>query len=256
MSYIEKNDTTLPSISIVTATYNAAALLPHLVASLRGQIDKNFEWVVADGGSSDGTVKIVEEAGETLRQVLVTSQTDFGIYDALNRAIKLSTGDYYIVLGADDTLAPDAIANYKQAIAETNADLITAQIQSDAYARGRRVRCLPWLYAQFAYVSGHAVGLAIKRSLHEQVGYYSRKLPIAADQLFIQKAMQMGARLSSHEFVAGYFDSHGGASSQDVLGTLLEGYRVQLALGESKWVQTTLLLVRLIKNWRHLGRGL
>lgn len=244
------------TLSVITATFNAAELLPRLVASLQAQTDQGFEWVVADGGSSDATLEILAEAKTNLRQVVLTSQLDFGIYDALNRAVKLSTGDYYMVLGADDTLAPDAIANYKQAIEETNADLITARVQSDAYARGRRVRCWPWLYAQFAYVSGHAVGLAIKRSLHEQVGYYSRKLPIAADQFFIQKAIQMGARLSAHEFVAGYFDSHGGASSQDVLGTLLESYRVQLALGESKWVQTTLLLVRLIRNWRHLGRGL
>ncbi len=252
----DSNHGGMTTLSVITATFNAGELLPRLVASLQAQTDQNFEWVVADGGSSDATLKILADAKTNLRQVVVSSQPDFGIYDALNRAVQLSTGDYYLVLGADDTLAPDAIANYKQAIAETNADLITAQIQSDAYARGRRVRCWPWLYAQFAYVSGHAVGLAIKRSLHEQVGYYSRKLPIAADQFFIQKAMQMGARLSAHEFVAGYFDSHGGASSQDVLGTLLEGYRVQLALGESKWLQTVLLLVRLIKNWRHLGRGL
>ncbi len=244
------------NISILTATCNAESLLPRLIASLQAQTDQDFEWIVADGSSTDTTLEILAEVKKKLRQVVVTSQSDFGIYDALNRAVKLSTGDYYLVLGADDTLAPDAIANYKQAIAETNADLITAQVQSKAYVRGRRVRCWPWLYAQFAYVSGHAVGLAIRRSLHEQVGYYSRKLPIAADQFFIQKAIQAGARVSAHEFVAGYFDSHGGVSSQDVLGTLLEGYRVQLAVGESKWVQTALLLVRLIKNWRYLGRGL
>jgi glycosyltransferase involved in cell wall biosynthesis len=243
-------------LSVITATFNAADLLPRLVASLQAQTDQSFEWVVADGGSSDATLGILADAKTNLLQVMVSSQPDFGIYDALNRAVKLATGDYYLVLGADDTLAPDAIANYKQAIAETQADLITAQVQTGANAIRRRVRCWRWLYGPFAYVSGHAVGLVIRRNLHQVVGYYSRSLPIAADQLFILKAIQSGARVSVQSFLAGYFEPVGGTSGQDVLGTLLESYRVQLALGESKWVQTVLLMGRLIKNWRHLGRGL
>lgn len=244
------------SLSVITATFNAAGLLPRLVASLQAQTDQSFEWVVADGGSSDVTLEILADAKKKLLQVMVSSQPDFGIYDALNRAVKMSTGDYYVVLGADDTLAPDAIANYKQAIEETQADLITAQVQTGVNSIRRRVRCWRWLYGPFAYVSGHAVGLVIRRNLHQVVGYYSRNLPIAADQFFILKAIKSGANVSVQSFVAGYFEPVGGTSGQDVLGTLLESYRVQLALGESKWVQTVLLMGRLIKNWRHLGRGL
>lgn len=243
-------------LGIITATYNAENLLPRLITSLQAQTDQDYEWVVADGGSSDATGAILQEAKKYFNEMTVTSRADFGIYDALNRAIKLSKCDYYLVLGSDDILAADAVANYKRAISETNADLITAKIQTGVDASRGRAMSWRWLYGPFAYVSGHAVGLLIRRNLHQDVGYYSRKLPLAADQFFILKAIQNGASVSVQDFLAGYFEPVGGASGQDVLGTLLESYRVQLALGESKWVQTILLFVRLIRNWRHLGRGL
>jgi glycosyltransferase involved in cell wall biosynthesis len=256
MSQTQAFSSTVPTISIVTATYNAAALLPRLVTSLKAQTDQDFEWVVADGGSSDDTVKIVEDAKVSLRQVVLTSQPDFGIYDALNRGVKSAQGSFYLVIGADDEFHPEAVANYKQAIANSGADLVTAHVRSGAGIRGPRSRQWPWLYGPFAYVSGHAVGLAVRRSLHLQVGYYSRKLPIAADQLFILKAIKNGARVSSHDFEAGHFEAVGGTSGQDVLGTLLEGYRAQLATGQSRLVQTAILMVRLIKNWRTIRHGL
>lgn len=240
-------------ISIITATYNAADLLPRLVQSLKAQTDTDFEWVVADGGSSDDTLNLLNEAKAELRDVKISSQPDFGIYDALNRAVRMSSGTYYIVLGADDTLDANAIANYKKSMVQTGADLITARVVSNGVSRGARTKPWSWLYGQFAFVSGHAVGLAIRRSLHDKVGWYSRKYPIAADQLFILKAIRRGASVSQQSFVAGGFDSVGGTSGQDVLGTLTEGFRVQIQTGQSLWLQLFLLMLRIIKNRKTIG---
>jgi len=92
-----------PTISIITATYNAAAVLPRLVESLIAQTDQDFEWVVADGASTDGTLEILEQAKTRLKNVVVDSRPDFGIYDAMNRAIKLSKSSYYLIVGADNS---------------------------------------------------------------------------------------------------------------------------------------------------------
>ncbi|MEN9258541.1 MAG: glycosyltransferase [Gloeomargarita sp. SRBZ-1_bins_9] len=98
-----------PLLSVVTATYNAAHDLPRLIASLAAQTDQDFEWVVADGVSTDGTLELLEQARQKLQRVVVDSRPDFGIYDALNRAVKLASGEYYLVVGADDMLFPEAI---------------------------------------------------------------------------------------------------------------------------------------------------
>ncbi len=243
-------------LSVVTATFNSAHQLPRLVCSLQAQSDQDFEWIIADGGSSDETLEVLAAAKKCLHRVIVNCQPDFGIYDALNRGIQISSGDYYLVLGSDDILHPDAILNFKKSIVASQADFVTALVRLEKQLRGPRSSRWPWLHGAFAYVSSHAVGLAIRRSLHVRVGYYTRKLPIAADQLFILQAINQGASVSFYPFEAGSFDSVNGTSAQDVLGTLLEGFRVQIATGQSKLIQTTLLFVRIIKNWHCLHRGL
>lgn len=243
------------SISVVTATFNAAALLPRLVASLQAQTDPDFEWVVCDGGSGDETLALLAQAQSSMAQVVVSSQADFGIYDALNRGVRLARGAYYIVLGADDTLEPTAIADYKQAIAASGADLVTACVESNGRIQSARRADRAWLYGQFAHISAHAVGLAIKRSLHDTVGLYSRKYPIAADQWFVMSAVARGARVSRHDFVAGRFEHALGTSGQDVLGSLVESFRIQVQLGRSLAVQLVLLLIRVWRFRRFIVRG-
>lgn len=90
-------------LSVVTATYNAVQHLPNLIKSLRDQSDRDFEWVVMDGGSTDGTIELLKLVEDI--KIVFKSQKDFGIHDALNRAVKVSSGTYYLVVGADDLLS-------------------------------------------------------------------------------------------------------------------------------------------------------
>lgn len=237
----------VPTISVITATFNAAKVLPSLIESLRAQSDRGFEWIVMDGASTDGTVDILRNAGDVVSRWI--SEPDFGIYDALNKAVKLSTGEYYLVVGADDTLSPDAIRDFFAAAEVSKADIVTALVK--AGGRIHQVRRGPsWLFGQFAYVAAHAVGTLFRRKLHERFGYYSRRYPIAADALFIKKACQGGATIYEADFVAGEF-GQGGTSSVDVAGSLSEFFRVQLET-ESKFPQLALYALRLIKNYRRL----
>ena len=144
-----------PSISIITATFNAGDQLPTLIDSLRAQSDRNFEWIVVDGASTDATIDLLEASGDIVSTWI--SEPDFGIYDALNKAIRLSTGEYYLVLGADDRLLPDAIAQYRHHATLSGADLVTASILLDGrVSAGKLGRS--WWNGMFAYVSGHSVG--------------------------------------------------------------------------------------------------
>lgn len=235
-------------LSVITATYNAVEHLPKLIESLRNQEDKCFEWVVADGGSRDGTLELLQSIKDI--DIKISSQEDFGIYDALNRAIKISSGEFYLVVGADDFLYSNAIQQYKIAI-DDDADIITAYIkvgENISKPKGHQSR---WFYAQFSYISGHAVGSIYRKNLHERFGFYSHKFPIAADQLFILKVIESGAKLKIIDSIVGYFNNVG-VSSADVIGALTEWYRVQLIFGENKFVQTILFLLRVFKNYKKL----
>lgn len=230
-------------ISVVTATYNAAEHLPKLIESLRSQTDKDFEWVVADGASSDGTLALLQSVADL--NIVISSQPDFGIYDALNRAIKISSGEYYIVSGADDFFYSDAIANFRSSIIQSSADIIVANAMYGQQCM--KVRKGPaWLYGHGALISAHTLATAFRKELHRVYGFYSRKYPIAADQLFVMQACKGGASRYERDFVAGEI-GRGGVSSVDQAGNATEVFRVQLALGSSAAVQILLLILRLLK---------
>jgi glycosyltransferase involved in cell wall biosynthesis len=238
-------------ISVITATFNVESTIEQLVESLKKQTDQDFEWIIADGGSIDNTLSLIKKGSEGLNFVL-DSRPDFGIYDGLNRGIKLCSGDYYIVIGADDFFYPDAIEKYKRDILESGADIIAACIDLDGVVKCPKKSELSWLKGQMAFISGHSVGhsvgLAIRVKLHQKIGFYSNKFPIAADQLFILQAIQNGKVVIHHsKFTAGYF-SREGISSIDYFGTVTEFFRVQVIVGKNKYIQLIILVLRLFKK--------
>jgi glycosyltransferase involved in cell wall biosynthesis len=233
-----------PSISIVTTTLNCAELIPGLIKSLLAQSDRDFDWVVADGGSTDGTIEAVRQFPSDRVQVI--AGRDFGIYDALNKALAGVTSDYYLVVGADDSLTNTAVASYKRAASIDNPDIVAAAVKIGPKLltpmRGAR-----WLRGGNAFVASHAVGTLIRRSLHDTVGYYSRRYVNCADMYFILKALDAGnAQLQRADFVAGEF-SLGGISSQDRLCSLSDAFRIQVDCGANKPTQTLLYLMRLVR---------
>jgi glycosyltransferase involved in cell wall biosynthesis len=234
-------------ISIITATYNAELNLTRLVESLKAQTDSDFEWIVCDGGSIDGTLKIVNESKTVLRSVVLSSASDFGIYDALNRGIKISKGSYYLVLGADDWLDPDCIKNFKQSVIESDADIHTASILCENGAEILKPRNYLWLNGMGAILTGHSVGSIFKKTLHDTNGLYTNKYPIAADCYFVLNAFKTGAKINHCKFLSGYF-GQSGVSSTDSIGAICELYRVHVALGMGKLLQTLILFVRLTRQ--------
>lgn len=236
-------------LSIITATYNAEKFLPRVIKSLQKQTDKDFEWIISDGASSDSTLEILKSTEGI--NIKVISGEDFGIYDALNRGIKACNGEFYLVIGTDDELYPNAIEDYKKNI-EDGIDIITACIDTNN-GKVEPNSGPKWLKGQFHYISGHAVGSIYRTSLHQKFGYYSRKFPIAADQLFVLTVANCGTQIKILKSVVGKF-SNDGVSSVDILGTLCEFYRVQLVMGENKFLQTVLFILRLIKNFGKIQR--
>jgi glycosyltransferase involved in cell wall biosynthesis len=233
-----------PTISVVTPSLNSVSQLPALIESLRRQTDSCFEWVVADGASSDGTVELVQSVADL--DVVITAQADFGIYDALNRALRIASGEYYIVAGADDRFHSDAIANFRNAIERHDADIVVAEV---TYGRYRfKVKNGPaWLVAEKSFIANHSVGTAFRRELHQRFGYYSRRFPIAADSLFVLQACKAGVSRFEAGFLAGEIGARG-VSYADWVGSATELFRVQLMVGCHMLPQVLLLLLRFIKG--------
>lgn len=234
-------------ISVITATFNSDKKLPVLIQSLQKQTDKKFEWIVVDGGSKDRTLDLLKEINDLDYKFI--SESDFGIYDALNKGIMKASGDFYLVIGSDDYLFPDAIENFKSALDDT-VDVVAASVNFGGKIK-KPGSGKSWLKGQFAYVAGHSTATLFRKSLHDKFGLYSRSFPIAADQLFINTIFNNNVNCKVADFVSGFFTLEG-VSATDVAGTLSESFRVQLITEKSKLVQLLLFLLRLLKNFRKL----
>ncbi|HUF82819.1 MAG TPA: glycosyltransferase family 2 protein [Burkholderiales bacterium] len=110
-----------PLISIITSTLNAVEQLPHTARSIAAQRGARFEWIVIDGGSTDGTQALLRQHEHLIARWL--SEPDAGIYDAWNKACALARGEWLLFLGAGDEFpAPGTLAELSRHLAPAHPD--------------------------------------------------------------------------------------------------------------------------------------
>ena len=123
--------------TVVTCTYNAERTVKTTLDSVMGQTWRNAELIIMDGGSADGTVAIAEsfkaEADATDRdhEVVIVSEPDNGLYDAMNKGIRRAKGEYLIFLNAGDAFhAPSSLQEIADAIEQgAQPDIVYGQTQ-------------------------------------------------------------------------------------------------------------------------------
>ena len=184
-----------PLISIITATYNAAATLADTLRSVAGQTYPAVEHLVIDGQSQDNTLKVVEEHGSHVARVV--SEPDRGLYDAMNKGIGLATGDIIGILNADDVYAhPQVLAQVAAAFAAEptldavygNLDFVSADLQKVL----RRWRSRPYAAGFFEHgeMPPHPT-LFVKKQVYERLGAFNLRYRFGADYEFTLRAMRV-----------------------------------------------------------------
>jgi glycosyltransferase involved in cell wall biosynthesis len=114
-------------ISIITVVYNSANFLENTIKSVLNQNYKNIEYIIIDGGSEDGTIDIIKKYENRINYWV--SEQDYGIYDAMNKGIAVSTGEYLYFLNAGDTLyRNDTIQSIVKNITNEKIDILTGNI--------------------------------------------------------------------------------------------------------------------------------
>lgn len=118
--------------SLITVAYNSEATIERTIKSILSQNDNDFEYIIIDGVSSDNTIKIIRQYSSTFNKraikLTVISEPDFGIYDAMNKGIKIASGDYICLINSDDWLEPNALELVADEIKSKNPDFIYGDI--------------------------------------------------------------------------------------------------------------------------------
>ena len=175
-----------PRLSILVATWNCAPQLAQFLSSLRMQSWQDWELLLLDNASSDGSRELVDRFRRHCldpAQVRWSSEPDRGIYDAWNRGVRMARGTYLCFIGADDTFADPSSLERLAALTSSDADLITAR---NAYcdAQGRFLRnwgsAWQWKRMRQSMNIAHP-GMLVRRELFDQVGLFDPSFRICGD---------------------------------------------------------------------------
>ena len=212
-----------PKVSIITTTYNDKENLKKIIAQVKNQDYANIEYVIVDGGSTDGTLEVIAEAAEYFGDRLKwISEKDKGIYDAINKGIRLSTGD---ILGCcfDQYAGPNVISKMVTIMEKEGTDGVHGDLY---YMEGDKV-VRYWHQGQgnirFGWMPGHPT-LYLRKSVYDRYGLYKTDYRISADYEFMIRILKDDKVKLSYLPEVLIYMSHGGTSTNS-LGAYLAGMK-------------------------------
>lgn len=185
-------------LSIITINRNNAAGLEKTMQSVAAQTYKEFEYIIVDGASTDGGVEVIKSFESKFGHLKWVSEPDSGIYNAMNKGIRMASGDYIQILNSGDSLAKeDVTERMLTALRETDAPSILY---------GNMVKCFPDGYrlvdksfaGQEITMLGMYTGTLnhdpayIRRDLFDKYGYYDESLKIVSDWKWYLQAIILG----------------------------------------------------------------
>ena len=181
-------------ISVITVCYNSALTIKNTLESVALQRYKDFEHLIVDGGSTDGTLEIIRAwSGHPVR---LTSESDEGIYDAMNKGIKLATGDVVAFLNADDFYKDaDVLARVARVMQAEQLDALYGDVeffrpgQQDIVARRYNSGRFTAGRLGWGWMPAHPA-LFVRRALFERYGVFRTDYRIAGDFEFIARVFK------------------------------------------------------------------
>jgi len=180
--------------SIITPVLNSADTLETTILSVITQnVDAEIEYIVIDGGSTDGTLAILETYSAHID--ILISEPDLGIYDAMNKGIANATGDIIGIVNSDDWYTPNAFSELLKA-SERHPESSIFYSSIDNYLNGKLYdRFLPGNLDNLpiAFVLNHA-GCFVKREVYDTIGHFNTRYSIVADYDFFLRAYNVGLK--------------------------------------------------------------
>lgn len=189
-------------ISVVTVVYNAAETLQSCIDSVVAQADCDVEYIVVDGGSTDGTLDVIRLNEQHIDKWI--SEPDNGIYDAMNKGLRLATGDAVGLLNADDMYADhQVLQRVVQRFKQTQADCVYGDLVYVSSANPAKI-IRTWksgevsdAYFERGLIPAHPA-FFIQTSALKDIGEYRTDFRIAADYEFMFRALHILKRSFSY----------------------------------------------------------
>lgn len=224
-------------VSVITVCFNNISTIKDTIDSVLGQTYKNIEYIIIDGGSTDGTVELVKSYGNRISKFI--SEPDKGIYDAINKGIKLASDDVIGVLNSDDFFYNN---NVIERVAQTfNGNEINAVYGDIQFVDPIKISRIVRYYSskhfnigkfKFGFMPAHPSFYA-KKELFEKLGYYKTDYKIAADYELLIRFLYVNK--IKYEYLEMPFVSMrtGGVSNKSICSNLILNKEILRACKEN-----------------------
>lgn len=204
----------VPLFSVITVCWNAGDLLRPTMESVRRQSCRNYEYLIIDGASTDTTADVVRSYGDLVTTYV--SEPDKGIYDAMNKGVRLARGEWIHFLNANDFFADELVLAHvaKKLALSADAELVYGDVyhRTDFSSELYRFDWLNRRNLRLEHLCHQAV-FARKR-LFEEIGCFDLQYRINADYDWLLKVFQRGLNTRYLGFPVASYDL-GGMSSRD-----------------------------------------
>ena len=235
-------------ITIITVVWNNKETIKTTIDSVLGQVYKDIEYIVIDGGSTDGTVDVVKDYGSRIDKFI--SEPDNGIYDAMNKGVRLATGDVIGFINSDDLLnSEDCIECIVKRFVESDADIVYGDkvyVASNNISKQLRY----WKAGVFVrnnykkgWMTPH-LSTYIKKDLYVKYGDFRSDFKIAADYELMFRFIY------KHKVKVCYLPKViakmrvGGVSNSSLKNILLSNYEVYRSWGLNGFKVSPLIILQ------------
>jgi glycosyltransferase involved in cell wall biosynthesis len=237
-------------ISIITVVFNGEKYLEETIKSVINQTNKNFEYIIVDGGSTDGTLDIIKKYDQQIDYWI--SQKDKGIYDAFNKGLTLVSGDVIGIVNSDDTYNNkcfETVQNYFKK--NDNLDFLFGGVKK---RWGTLHGYKPWkIFFSWGFYTSHSTGFFIKTNSAKKLGFYNLKYKYSSDfDLFYRMIVKhkMNGTGTKKDEIFGNFRSGGFSSKVSFKDHFKEGIKIRLDNGQNKIIVGLIIFLKFIKNIR------
>jgi glycosyltransferase len=223
-------------VSIITSVYNNKDTIEDAIKSVLNQNYKNIEYIVIDGGSTDGTTDIIKKYQDKISKFI--SEPDNGIYDGLNKGIKSATGDVIAFLHSDDVYADDeVIAKVAKVFEKYNCNGVYGDLVYVSKSSDKVIRY--WKSGEFSidklkkgWMPPHPA-LFLKKEIYQKYGLFDLNFKIAADYDFMLRILKNNPKLIYIPEVL-YNMRTGGESNKSLKNIILKSKEDYKALKKNK----------------------
>lgn len=215
----------MTKVSIITVVYNAAKTVEQTIQSVLKQTYPNIEYIIIDGGSTDGTVEIIYRYLDKIDVFI--SEKDDGLYDAMNKGIKLSSGEIIGILNSDDTYTENAVSLVVDSFKNQPKDILygNAMFVDDTSEKGL-YDCSDIEQLWYKMVIPHPATF-VRKEVYDKYGGYDTQYPISADYDLMLRLYCGGVRFGHIDEILTYFRV-GGLSVMKTDVAIEDGHAISL----------------------------